>query len=414
MRNMFRREVLAQRSSRLNGNIVLAHPTSFKSLTGLILLMVVVSLTFLGLGKYSKKDTVSGYLQPSKGIIKLEAPQAGSVATRLVEEGEHVEKGQPLLILKSEQHDLAGTEINQALIDEYQSQFNQLRQQIIEQPANAELQFKQLSEQKQSLVQHLQKLQLQRKLFQHEAKINQEIVNQIKDLEQVGYMSEWELKKQQMTALTLQRQLVDVDTQELTVNSQLQEIEYQFKQLPIENAENLVQLQTRLSNVEISLLQARQQATVELRAAADGTVTGLLVKTSQSVVQGQALLSIIPTNSDLQAVLYVPTQAVGFIQKSQLVKLRYHAFAHQRFGLYQGQIDEISSNIILPQELNRPELVSSPSYRIIVSLQQQAIRAYGKTIPLRPGMSLDADIIGEQRSLLRWLFDPVYSIQGSL
>jgi len=55
-----------------------------------------------------------------------------------------------------------------------------------------------------------------------------------------------------------------------------------------------------------------------------------------------------------------------------------------------------------------------PSYRVVVALNNQMIQAYGRNIPLRSGMKLDADIVIEQRSLLRWLFDPVFSIQGQL
>lgn len=61
-----------------------------------------------------------------------------------------------------------------------------------------------------------------------------------------------------------------------------------------------------------------------------------------------------------------------------------------------------------------PGLIEQPSYRVVVALKYQAVNAYGRQIPLRSGMKLDADIVIEQRTLIRWLFDPVFSIQANL
>jgi membrane fusion protein len=41
-------------------------------------------------------------------------------------------------------------------------------------------------------------------------------------------------------------------------------------------------------------------------------------------------------------------------------------------------------------------------------------RAYGKPEVLKPGMLVDADILGERRALVEWLFEPLYSLAGSV
>ena len=66
----------------------------------------------------------------------------------------------------------------------------------------------------------------------------------------------------------------------------------------------------------------------------------------------------------------------------------------------------------MPEEADIPGIIASPSYRIVVDLDAQSIKAYGRDMPLRSGMKLDADIIIEKRSLLRWLFDPIFSLRG--
>jgi membrane fusion protein len=36
--------------------------------------------------------------------------------------------------------------------------------------------------------------------------------------------------------------------------------------------------------------------------------------------------------------------------------------------------------------------------------------AYGKSQPLMPGMALSADILMERRTLLEWVFEPLYGL----
>ena len=53
-------------------------------------------------------------------------------------------------------------------------------------------------------------------------------------------------------------------------------------------------------------------------------------------------------------------------------------------------------------------------YRVIVNLARQDVTAYGKAEPLRPGMMLEADVLGERRRLYEWVLEPLYSLHGKL
>ena len=55
-----------------------------------------------------------------------------------------------------------------------------------------------------------------------------------------------------------------------------------------------------------------------------------------------------------------------------------------------------------------------PVYRVRVELEAQSIMAYGKPEPLRPGMLVEADILGENRELYEWVLEPLYSVYGSV
>ena len=90
-------------------------------------------------------------------------------------------------------------------------------------------------------------------------------------------------------------------------------------------------------------------------------------------------------------------------------RLRFDAFPYQRFGSYQGQVIKTAQAIVLPNEVDMPVTVQEPVYRVEVQLESQQIRAFNNDVPLQSGMLLSADIVLEQRSLLAWLFEPIFS-----
>jgi membrane fusion protein len=52
------------------------------------------------------------------------------------------------------------------------------------------------------------------------------------------------------------------------------------------------------------------------------------------------------------------------------------------------------------------------SYRARVELEREYVQAFGERVALRPGMSFTAEIVIEQRSMLEWLFEPLYALGG--
>jgi membrane fusion protein len=82
-------------------------------------------------------------------------------------------------------------------------------------------------------------------------------------------------------------------------------------------------------------------------------------------------------------------------------------------------VASVSRSAISPSDLPQPlsGLTSlhggnEPLYRITVDLARQTARAYGESIPLQPGMQLDADVLIENRRLFEWMLDPLFTLTG--
>jgi membrane fusion protein len=150
-----------------------------------------------------------------------------------------------------------------------------------------------------------------------------------------------------------------------------------------------------------------------------------------AVIQaGQTIASMVPqtepqppqlqVHAPLIAALFAPTRTAGFIQPGQEVWLRLAAYPYQKFGLAKGRVVKISGTPIAPQDLPHGQgnaLLAStqsnePLYRIQVALASQHVVAFGEQHLLRPGMTLEADVIHDVRGIWEWIFEPLLAIHA--
>jgi membrane fusion protein len=140
-------------------------------------------------------------------------------------------------------------------------------------------------------------------------------------------------------------------------------------------------------------------------------VSTLSARAGQTVTPALALATLVPAQSRLEAHLYAPSSAVGFLHEQQTVLLRYEAFPYQKFGLQHGRITSVALTPLSPIELAGQAWVATarePMYRIAVALERQAMPIGGGAArSLAPGMQLEADVPIERRRLVEWLFAPV-------
>lgn len=164
-------------------------------------------------------------------------------------------------------------------------------------------------------------------------------------------------------------------------------------------------------------METEARGALAVSAPVTGVVATQLVKPGQAVQAGQPLLSLLPGNGTLEAELLVPSRAIGFIEPGDRVLLRYQAYPYQKFGHQQGTVARISRSALNQGEVQTLLGVaaqSEPLYRVTVRLAKQAITAYGKPELLKPGMALEADVLGEKRRLIEWVFEPLYSLRGKV
>lgn len=179
------------------------------------------------------------------------------------------------------------------------------------------------------------------------------------------------------------------------------------------------QLQRATTEIEQAQINGQIQRQVVVTAPVSGTATTTLVEVGQTVGT-QSLVSIVPEDAQLQAHLYAPSRAAGFVEAGQAVRLRYAAYPYQKFGQYEGRVIDVSRSPVSSQELPAAlanlgqQLGGEGVYRITVKLASQNASVYGKPQALNAGMQLEADVLQDTRRIIEWMFESVLSLKGKL
>ena len=154
------------------------------------------------------------------------------------------------------------------------------------------------------------------------------------------------------------------------------------------------------------------QSAYAITSSVDGKILSISIDSvGRSVQAGQPLLTIMPANSVLEAELFIPSKAIGFIEKGQEVRLLYDAFPYQYFGSYRAIITDVTETILAPDEIFAAFKLTEPAYRVRADIDKRSIKARGRVLPLQSGMTLSANIILERRSFLNWLLEPLRAVR---
>jgi len=411
---LFRANAVKQQSARLDGDVIIAQPLSSTVLTTILLCVVVAIVVFLSVTSFNRKETVTGYLKPDMGLAKVMSSRAGVIQQVFVEDGQQVKAGDRLALVTIPEHLSAGDSLTGTLFQGLvqQTELVTLRkQQLVSQFAQQETEYHSRLTLSENL---LKDIHAQQQLLQQRLLLNQQRQQDFQGLHKRGAISTTELQQQQELVLNIRQQLAELNANEQNQKAQLAQLSGLLKRLPSEREQQLALLDSDISRLQQQQTELNARGEMLITAPISGRVTNLVAEIGNNVRVGLPLLTIMPDNAQLQAILLVPTRAYGFVMPGQRTRLRFDAFPYQRFGLYEGEVIKTAQAIVLPNEVDMPVAVQEPVYRVQVALDSQLIRAYGNTVPLQSGMLLSADIVLEQRSLLAWLFEPILSLKGRL
>jgi membrane fusion protein len=407
---LFRQEAidfLHQRHSW--GEVVSLQPISSTILSWTLAGLVVLILCFLSIAQYARKETVIGYLTPTFGTAKIFVPQQGFIKELQVKEGQEVAEGDPLLTVVTSQITADGNDVNATVLAELAQQRDVIKRQIAAEERRTASEHDRLASTIKGIEVETAQLEDQRKIQNERLKLSESFVSSGATLSASGALPAIELKRRELAALEQKQNVASLDQQITARRTQLTDARHTLEQLPIVATERIRVLRGDLSGIEQRVAEVNGRRAYVIKAPTSGRVSTLQATVGQIADPRHMQLEIIPLDSTLQAQLFFPTRAFGFVRPGQQVRILYDAFPYQKFGTYRGNVTNISHTILTGNETTGPIALKEPAYRVTVGLERPDIDAYGLKMPLQPDMLLRADVILEQRSLMRWLLDPVFS-----
>lgn len=417
VRPLFRQQAIDHISTKQYGTVLLARPLSHGLLTMMFVFIAAAIIAFFALFSTTRKAQTSGVLVPSAGVIKVLPSQNGVLIAKRIQEGQSVKAGDVLFVLSSEKSSANSGDAQKTISTLLQSRRDSFGTELQQSGIQAKQRLSALLSRISDLESDVQKLDTQISLQKQRVVISEQNVQRYTELNATNYISAAQLQDKQAELLDQRQRLADLHRVKSSTQRDLATAQADSRDLQIQAQRDKAALQRNVSAIEQDLTENEARREIVIRAPQAGVVTAITAELGQSVAANQPLASLLPEGASLEAEIYAPSRSVGFIKPGMTVLMRYQAYPYQKFGQYKAIVKEIANTSLRPEELALPGATggnSEPVYRIRLQLEAQTVLAYGKAMPLKSGMLVDASVLLEQRRLYEWVLEPLFSISGRL
>ncbi|MCL2914998.1 HlyD family efflux transporter periplasmic adaptor subunit [Shewanella corallii] len=411
--SLFREEAMAASSSNTMGKVLLRQPREYRWYAMILAGIVLFSLVLLFTGEYGRHARVFGVITVDKGLVKVTAIKEGRVAQQVFDQGQLVDKGDLLYVISTTRHSSTDKDLDASLLERQKSLQTSMERDL-ELARNAFDDEMALLEGKiKARQQEIAHLDEQLGIYGERLELSQQGIARNQKLLKAGHVNQVQIDNLMEAHLSLKTRLSELKMKRSSSLASLDELQVQLRLKPDEFDEKENRLQRTLIENRQRIADISANIDYQIYAPSSGVIGGQYTHTGEFIRKGNVLATLIPKGSQLQAELYVPADAIGFIQSGQTVAMRYSAFPYQHFGVQNGQVVNVSKVISLPEELETSIKLEGAVYKVTVAIESQSINAKGDDIPLEAGMELEASIKLEKRSLMQWILDPIYSLRDS-
>ncbi|HEY0312311.1 MAG TPA: HlyD family efflux transporter periplasmic adaptor subunit [Allosphingosinicella sp.] len=361
---------------------------------------------WVALGSYHRTIEAKGLLITATSSAKILASRTGVVTQLFVKDGDVVREGQTIATVRVEQASDVGaglSEAGQRALEEEQKLAL----------ARASLARRKISLQDAAVTGIVSSLRSQRAKVSKEAKWQGEVVRSeeksFRALDSVvsrGWVSKIEYERRRESYLQAVEQQAQLETQAEALNAEVVKVEQEGTAGRMSSQDEILSSLSTAQGLQEQRLQLQAQHGYTISAPVAGRVTALQTGLGRAVGGPVPLMSIVPLNAEIEAEIYLPSRAIGFVRVGERAKLEYDAFPYQRYGSFDGGIISVSRVALSQNEADVPFKVEEPVYKAVARIDHQDVLAYGKRYSLKPGMTLTASIVLDQQPFWDWLMSP--------
>ena len=146
-----------------------------------------------------------------------------------------------------------------------------------------------------------------------------------------------------------------------------------------------------------------------ITAPIEGRVFDLSVRPSDVIQRGnstQPLMRIVPEGG-LQAKIFIPNTAIGFIHNGQRADIALTSFNASEYGYLRSEVLQVGSDALTPQEQREVLGIDAQGlhFPAVLSLSNQTLDVGERSIALQAGMSLTANLHLRNRRFISAITD---------
>lgn len=396
-------------------------PGLLRSCVGVSFLLVSLFLAWSAVAEVEEVASAAGQIVPSGYIQDIQHLEGGIIREILVQEGDLVEKGQPLVKLDDTgaNADLGQIRAKQKTLE---LQVQRLRrfadgagtdsltgdEKAILDSMNAAR-----STQKDVLTAQLeQKRRELDAISSNKAALQKNVALARKEYD-INFQMEAKGSSSKLATLNAERQLNqlvgqlnEATTQEVQAQSAITEAQSRLQSLDAslrqDALKSLAEAQGELDELNKGLGKLENAASrTTVTSPVRGLVKGLSVHTLGAVIEpGKVLMEIVPVGEELIVEALVSPGDIGNIEKGEAVKVKVSAYDASRYGSVPGKLLSVSASTFQTQE-------GQSFYKARIQLAHDYVGEDANRNLLLPGMAVQANIITGQKTVLEYLLRPL-------
>ena len=175
-----------------------------------------------------------------------------------------------------------------------------------------------------------------------------------------------------------------------------------------EGSDELNRVRAELKSISQSLFAGQDRVTrTSVRSRVRGTVKNLKRTTVGGVIQpGEDIMEIVPLDDTLLVEAQVRPADIAFLRPGQDAIIKVSAYDFSIYGGLSASLERISADTIKDEQ-------GESFYRVYLRTEESALERNGEALPIIPGMTVTAEILTGEKSVLDYLLKPILKAQGS-
>jgi len=404
-------------------------PWLMRAAVWLSAVMVAAAVAWAAVTNVSQVAQGAGEIVPAGNVQSLQHLEGGIVRLIHVREGDIVEAGQPLVELdataaNAERDQIATREAALRLQAERLRAFADGRAARLAEVGEAGLSADQAAILRtQERARDSQRAVLDRQLAGRRADLEALLGQQRTLQRQIAITGEAQDMRQRLTDMGLNSRitLLDVQREMNRVQGELSTVTVNItraREAIGEAEQRMIELDTRLAAEamrELGAVTAELRQVEELRVRLDdrvartkvaapvrGVIKDMRVRAEGAVVApGGVLLELVPVGRELIVEARLQPSDIGQVRVGQPVTVKVSTYDFARFGAVPGTLAYLSATTFLDPQ-------GRPYYKATVTLARGHVGDDPTRNLVVPGMTVIADIKTDERTVLRYLLNPVY------